>query len=636
MPENQSAKKVLNENDLVKYVKDRLSKCKKDPYELQAYLNIAYFAGKQWVAWDKQTNKLFEPAKETWQIRYVANRIQPIVRTELAKTTKNKFTMYVVPATTEDNDIKAARTGEKIVEYLEHELHLQEKDRENCLWGLVTSAGFIKPYWNPKKGLEVSDGVFQGDADVDVVSLFELKWDTSASKWQDVRWICHEKVRDVDDIYATYGVKVAPENDLTVSNIYEAKLQSLNNIGDGVTYRSADNSARVSEYWELPCSKYKHGRRITIVADKVLFYDEDIGFGENDDTDRELPFFPFFHINVPGRVFPTSVVEQLIPIQREYNKSRSQIIENKNLMGNPIWLVPMGCLQEEITNMPGGVYEYNPGLGAKPEIIQPPAMGADVYQNLNFCKEEMSFVAGQSEVANNVLPPGVKSGTAISFLQEQDDTKLASTIQNFISCKQKYMRYLLKMIQKKYDIERQIRIVGSNKQAQVFAFKGSDLTSIDVRVQEASMYQLSRAGRQDLVMQLIQYGAIDPTTPKGQDIVLKVFELGLVDNIYEENEVDTAQAQDEQDKWAKQDLTPIVRDFYNHEIHLKEHNRFRKGETYNAMPIEIKEIIDAHCNEHLSFLLQMQVPMREEQSKAINPKPIKPDITNPQTNLSEV
>ena len=129
---------------------------------------------------------MFEPPSEPWQIRFVANKINPIVRTELAKITKNKFAMYVNPATSDDADIQSARVAEKVVEWLEYELSLQEKDRENCLWGLCTGLSFVKPYWNPNKGRELPEaGLHEGDADVCIVPLFELKFDTSCSKWDE-------------------------------------------------------------------------------------------------------------------------------------------------------------------------------------------------------------------------------------------------------------------------------------------------------------------------------------------------------------------------------------------------------------------------------------------------------------------
>lgn len=616
---------------MTKFVKQQLDKCKKDNYEQQAYLNISYYAGKQWIVLEKTSGLLVEPAKEPWQIRYIANKIQPIVRTELAKLTKNHFIMFVAPATNEDSDIKSARVADKVCSWLEYELGLQAVDRENCLWGLTTGVSFVKPYWNPSKGEKLIDfdgtEMHQGDVDCCVVSLFELKFDTSYTRWEELPWICHEKIRSVEDIKARYGVDVEPELGLTATNLYEAKIANLSTVNtSGIEFKNFDNSAVVHEYWELPSAQYPKGRRITTCSDKVLLYEEDIGFGEQDQTPRELPFFPFVHIQVPGRLIPTSVVEQIIPIQREYNKSRSQIIENKNLMANPQWVVMEGSVDDEITNRPGGVITYKAGY-QEPKVVQMPPMGADVYQNIELCDREFEFVSGQHETSHGSTPSGVTSGTAIGYLQEQDDTKLGPTIANFIACKQRYMRYMMKMIQQKYDVGRTVRLVGENKKTEVFSFKGSDLTSIDVRVQESTMYQTSKAAKQDFILKLVQYNLLSPE--KDKELILKALEIGITDSVYDEYEIDTTQAQTENDKWAAGDMSPIVRDFYNHEVHVKEHNKFRKGESYNNLDMGLKMLVDLHVTEHLEYLMNQMLGMQSMQEPQVNPAQPQPQGTLP-------
>lgn len=613
---------VVDEKELASFVEEQLQKCKRDQYELQAYLNISYFLGRQWIKADRASSRLIEPPMEPWQVRYVANKIQPIVRTELAKMTKNKFAMYVNPATSDNNDIRAARVAEKVVEWAEYELGLQEIDRDNCLWGLCTGLSFIKPFWNPQKGRKFPDGnggmMHEGDVDCCIVPFFELKFDTSCSTWKDVTWVCHDKVRTVDYIKDTYGADVQPQDGLTVTNLYEAKLLTLSTNGNGVSYQKREDSAVIHEYWELPSKDYPKGRRITTCGDTVLFYDEDIGFGDEDDSERELPFFPFFHIKVPGRLIPTCIVEQLIPIQREYNKSRSQIIENKNLFGNPIMMAPRGCLDEEVTNEPGQFIEYNM-VGAKPEYLTPPPMGGEIYQNISVLDKEFEFVSGQHETSHGSTPTGVTSGTAIGFLQEQDDTRLGPPIANFISCKQRYMRYLLKMIQKKYDLERTVRIAGDNRKVETVHFKGSDLTSIDVRINESTMYQTSKAAMQDYVIKMVQYGLLVPTEERDRQLIMKVLEFGIIDDVYSEFEQDTSQAQTENDKFQRGDMSPDVREFYNHEAHIKEHNKLRKSETYMQLPDEIKMAIDEHVSLHAEHIMNSLLGGMMQQQEAPMP-----------------
>jgi hypothetical protein len=238
MDEQTKAPDIVSEDELAKYVTEQIAKCKRDAYELQAYQNISYFLGKQWIKADRTSNRLIEPPCEPWQVRFVANKIQPIVRTELAKMTKNKFAMYVNPATTDNNDIRAARIAEKVVEWAEYELGLQALDRDNCLWGLCTGISFVKPYWNPNKGRVLPNtGIREGDIDCCVVPFFELKFDTSCSTWDEVSWVCHDKVRTVDYIKETYGVEVVAESGLTATNLYEAKLLTLATRATGGSYQ---------------------------------------------------------------------------------------------------------------------------------------------------------------------------------------------------------------------------------------------------------------------------------------------------------------------------------------------------------------------------------------------------------------
>ena len=590
--------------EYVKHVLDKTENVDNLAYHLQWYLNIAYYAGKQWIAYDTVNKRLFEPPKEPHKVRMTINRVQPIVRTELAKITKNKFVMEVVPASNEEKDIDSSRIGDKVLEWIEYELDLQNRDRENALWGLTCGMGFVKPFWNSNKGDEVPDVetgevMKQGDVDIDIVSPFECKWDQTAKKWSEVKWFSHEKARSTDYVKEVYGVEVEAEAGLVDTNIYESQLKNLNTNWSTSSYKPLENSVRVIEYWELPTPTYPKGRRITIAGEKLLFYDEDIGFGNEDKTERELPFFPFFHIKIPGRVQGMSIIENLIPVQREYNKSRSQVVEHIQLMANPKWLVEVGSLASEITDAPGEIVEYYKGF-EKPNQSNPKPMGDEIFKNLSDCVEEFQFISGQQEVSHGSTPPGVKSGVAIQFLQEQDDTKLGPTISNFIDCKRNYMSYMLKMIRYKYIEPRVIKIVGENKKVETIEFMGSDLTSHDVRVQEGNMFMQSKAAKQEWIFNLINAGILN--VERDKQIILKMLELGLTDELYNEENIDINQAQQENDKWTLGDMSPKVRDFFNHTLHIIEHNKFRKSNDYEKLDEEHQIQVDGHVNEHMAFL----------------------------------
>lgn len=593
-------KRIIEDKDLVSLVDNHSEDGKHDALDMQNFINLAYFVGQQWISIDPTTKQLFTPPKTSGEVRYTANKIQPIVRTELAKMTKNKPVCNVIPATADDADIQAAHVGEKACEAMEFQLKLPEADKEAILYALTGGISFIKPFWNDNLGIELEDGLYEGDVDKDVLMAFEVKWDPAAKKWDDVNWVQIEKTRTVEYVKIAYGKDVGPEKDITTSNIFESKLSSLTNYGS-ITYNKAKNSVVVKECWEKPSADYKNGRRITVANGTLLYYTDDIGFGPEDKSKREIPVFPLVHIDVPGRVAGQSVIENLIPIQRERNKSRSQIIKSKGLVGSPPWVVQEGSLVDDIRGEEGEIIEYYAGM-EKPKMEQPPSMSADVYKNIDQCDEELEFVSGQHETSHGSAPAGVKSGIAISYLQEQDDTKLGPSINNFERYKAKYMSYILKIIKFKYIRDRTLNFVGKNNAIETLSFKGSELTSTDVRVIPGSSLPQSKVAKQDYVLNLVDRGVLNPAEDKA--LILKMLELGFTDDLYDEYSIDVNHAIGEHEKWLKGDLSPKVRDFYNHDVHIKVHNKFRKSDDYEQLPLELQQIIDQHVGQHQQYIMQ--------------------------------
>lgn len=614
--------KYKSEQEIVLEIEDKLKDSETSSVRQQAYLNIAYYLGNQWLAYDKVTNRIVEPPKEPWQIRLVANRIQPIVRTEHAKLIKNKPIMWVVPASEEREDVDSAKASEKLVEWMEYELDLQKQDRENSLGGLLQGTHYVKPFWNPNKGEEIQDPetgdiMKTGDVDVDLAGIFDITtFPRHAKNKKEINAFVHDKLMNVKEIKDIYGVDVEPEENLIYSNIYDAQLNALNNTFGANQYQPVEDSARVREYWELPSKEYPKGRRVTIASGKLLHFIDDIGFGENDDSERELPLFEFRHIIVPGRFEGRSIVEDLIPVQREYNKSRSQIIEHKNLMGNPPWVTEQNSLIEDITDEPGQNIEYKRGTSAPYQATVKP-VSSDQYKNLESCIDEMYFISGQQEVSHGSTPPGVTSGVAIGYLQEQDDSKLAPSISNFVDCKQGYMSYLLKMCKYKYTIPRTLRVIGRDNKVETLTFKGTDITSTTVRIVEGSMFEQTRSAKQQFVFDLINSGVLNAEMDKL--LILEMLEIGSIDKLYDEYNIDRKKAEQEEDQWTLGDFeSPQVREFQDHAKHIECHNKWRNSESYEGLSPELMQIVDEHVLMHQQYLT-MQPQQQQMQNSERTP-----------------
>jgi len=573
-------------------------------------ISLAYFKGIQYSVWDPIGNRLIDAPMERvsntnkYKTRYKANRIWKIVRTEYAKIFKTPVQMYVVPASSDEEDIDAAKLGNKIAEWVEYDKELQTLDRRQVLWGLNTRISFMHPYWNRSLGeLASEDGDREGDIDFDVLSCFEVKYDPAATFWKDARWACSAKVRDVDYILETYGAKVDPEKGLTESNIYDSKM-TFAQVQGKIKHTPLEHHARVFEYWELPSPKYPNGRRITYCEnhDNPLYESDDIGWGDGDDTPRELPFFPFVHSEIPGCVHGTNSNEQIRPLQREYNRTRSQIIDAKDMYAYPKRVQPIGSLDNDDSDSMDEILEYVPG-SQPPSYLQPPQISPDAYQDCQQILEEMDFISGQNQITHGKVPSDM-SGYLAEILIEEDTTVLAPTIENYIACKQAYMSYVLKMIRNNYRENRTLKIVGRNS-VEMIDVIGSKLTSTDVRIQRGPMAQRSMAAKIAQVFSYVGMGVLNPR--EDRDKIFKWTEFGMDDEMYREAEQDEKQAKEEQRRWEKGDIMfdarTSVRDFFNHDVHIEEHNRWRKSRLYEAMPTEAQEQIDMHVRAHQAYIM---------------------------------
>jgi hypothetical protein len=139
--------------------KKLLSKCQqqfnscataRSNFEKDWYYNMAFYFGRQWVEWIGSTTssfdlmRLWEPPAPKWRVRLISNKIRPIIRTELTKLTKEQIQYYVMPRSTEDLDVAAAKAANMISEYLFTELRFNQIRRRATFWAEMGGSSIIK------------------------------------------------------------------------------------------------------------------------------------------------------------------------------------------------------------------------------------------------------------------------------------------------------------------------------------------------------------------------------------------------------------------------------------------------------------------------------------------------------------
>ena len=158
-------KRQENSRKLVAWVKSEYERAKqaRKQEELDWYLQLAFYNGNQYHEWSKVNNAqvLREPLNPQNTPRIVVNRIEPIIRTEIAKTSSGSPSATVVPASNDDDDLMAAQAAEQVWQAMYDKNNFQtDIIQKSEFWRATCANAFIKTFWDPTKK-EISPKVTQ-------------------------------------------------------------------------------------------------------------------------------------------------------------------------------------------------------------------------------------------------------------------------------------------------------------------------------------------------------------------------------------------------------------------------------------------------------------------------------------------
>jgi hypothetical protein len=562
--------------------------------EKQWYLNLAFYFGQQYVQFASTTADsygrgygLTVPKAPRWRVRLVSNKIRPIVRTELAKLTAQKPTAYVVPASSDERDLSAAKAGELVWESLYSRKRVHHTLKRALFWTCITGNGFIKTYWD--EGLLDPSSETMGDLVFEPENPFALFVpDLVEEDLEQQPFLIHATAKNPEVVSLRYnktldGKQLKP--DVSSSNeILDSGFLKL--VGASTNKKDA---VLCLEIWVKPGSvkMFPEGAVLMIVGKQLVQVIKGLPYKHG-----EYPFAKIDHIP-SGKFYADSVVTDLIPLQKEYNRTRSQIIEAKNIMAKPQLLAARGSIDpKKISTEPGQVILYTPGFTEpKPLPLQP--LPNYVLQDLDRIQSDIEDISGQHEITRGNAPPGVTAATAISFLQEQDDSKLSHTVTSVESAIEKIARQSLSLVGTYWDTTRVVQVAGAEHIYDAQILKGADLNgNTDIRVEAGSALPQSKAARQAFVMDLMKMGFVDPPTG------LAAMDMKGIDTLVEQYEVDTSQARRENVKMSG--MEPVaVNTWDNHQAHIMIHNNFRKSQQFEMLPDQIKAAFEQHVQEHM-------------------------------------
>jgi len=121
-------------------------------FESQWQLNANFVIGNQYCRIGVRGEVEDTEKDYYWQEREVFNHIATILETRLAKLSRVRPRMSVLPASGDDGDIKTANASGKILESAYNKLKVDEIVGKATMWSELTGSAFYKVVWDKAGG----------------------------------------------------------------------------------------------------------------------------------------------------------------------------------------------------------------------------------------------------------------------------------------------------------------------------------------------------------------------------------------------------------------------------------------------------------------------------------------------------
>lgn len=577
------------------------------PFERQWYMNLAFFFGKQYVVWAPgaagSITRMYEPPAPKWRVRLIINKVRPNIRFELTKVTKEQPQMYVIPASTEEADVSAARAAEQIVEYELREIGFNKIIRRSAFWALICGSSFIKTYYDEDQR---DPSGAPGRICVEPVNTFQIFAPLlQEEEIENQPYIIHAMTKPKE--WADWRFQRNMNSDSTMgSGILEQ--QFLNAMG--ITAGKSTSQVYIKEAWIRPCRDFPNGGLASWAGSSLITVYDQWPY-EN----QEFPFAKIDHIPT-GRFYAESTITDVIPLQRELNRTRSQIVEAKNRMAKPQLIAAKGSVDvNKITSEPGLVILYTPGFNP-PTPLPLSAIPGYVTEELIRLQQDIDEQTAAYEITRGKTPPGVEAASAIAYLQEANDTKFASTVSSLEEATEKVGRQLLGYVSQYWDMPRKINVLGKNSIYEAYEYSKVDTRgNTDLHVEAGSAAPRSRAAKQAFITEIGKLGWITP------EKALQYLDLVETGKLYEESQVDARQVQRENTKMSATGQPVPINEWDDDQKHEWYHTQYMKTQEFENLDPSIQQAVVQHLQLHRQRMQANAQQAAMQQQQGMPPQP---------------
>jgi len=538
-------------------LKDQIEKCRSDRTRFaRAWdLSLLFLQGKQHVKYDRVEQKFIRTGSDERQV--TVNLVVNIFRNVQARMTLAYPSCTVLPASESNEDIIKAKSCEYALRYYWNEDKTKRKLIDGIRWLLATgNVGFHTKYNGDKVTTEV-------------ISPYDLHFEPGLDDPDKCNWIGYAKLVNREDLEEAY-----PDKKEVIQKAGDATGDA-----NGSSWFRLRQTSQPKDRVEIYDVYFRDGQRRVMLEGEYLFEGEWAG--------KTMPISFVRYTSVPGTLWGMGLLEPLLDIQDQYNRTRAQIIENADLIANPKWMIPKsaGVAPSAITRRRGEKVYYNDVGGQRPIPVQMPSLPGYVLQQVSVLHGEMLDVAGVHATSLGKRAVGVTSSVAMQALSSKDSQQLMVTQEDLEEAVAEIAKVALTLMQKYYNEPRMIRMLDSLGQV---VFKSLDSTSLmenpEVFIESGSMFRDERQDRDAKVVELTQMGLMAP------EDALKELSFGSGLSFVSEKLQAMAHAQDLLDA-AKEGAAIEIFPTDDLKAFGEVFGEFIRTEAYYGLPLERQEYI---------------------------------------------
>lgn len=474
------------------------------PFDLIWELNMNFYLGNQY-SYITPSGFISDIEKNfNWENREVYNHIAPIIESRLSKLNKIKPNININASSNTDNDTYKAKLANAILTSNFSENNFSEIISTATHWSEITGTSFYKVSWN-----EDSNKNQSGDVKISVCSPFEIYPDSNfIDNIEDCKSIIETRAFPANQVNQEWNTNLTGED----IDLYQLNNNSaLSNISGRSNYTKVTHTINhdyllVIERYEKPSIAHPNGK-LTIICKDSLLYDGDMPYINGSKNTRTYPFVKQVSNKQLSCFWGSSVIERCIPLQKAYNSIKNKKHEFLTRLASGVLTVEDGSV--DVDNLennglePGKIIIYRNG-STPPKFLNPGSIPEDFEKEEERLLKELNHLSCISDVTTNAnIPSGINSGTALSLLIEQDETKLSVIAEEIKNSIKKISYQILRLYKQFSNTIRLNKLTNNNGSLELFYWTKNDISSDDIIIEAINNLDEDTLNKKEILLSLI-------------------------------------------------------------------------------------------------------------------------------------